>query len=643
MQFNRTLKIENRAAGDSRVIEMAISSETPYQRFWGIEILCHDPSCVDLSRLSGNDHPLLINHCTEDQIGVILDPVVGADRVLRCKAKFSRASDAEEIFQDVQDGIRQLVSIGYFIDEIHEVVPVPETETEPASWSSLRMMTGDQFEAEMRAKHGENFTRSRAGARAADSSTLPTYLVTRFTIFEVSIVPIPADPTVGVGRSAGVETAPQAPAAPQPQIIVMEKSQMSEAQKTPAELEIERRDAIAALADAYAKYLKPNDAREAINGKISVEQFREIVMARMESKYTDTSQAIGLSAKEIERYSLGRALLASITGDWSKAGLELAVSRAVAEKIGVTPEGFFPAPEIFNRDFNVGTASEAGNLVQTGFRGDLFTDVLRNNMALGGLGCTFLTGLSSNVDIPRKITASTLGMLTEIGSASETAPATAKATLSPKRIGAYVQVSKQALIQSALALENMIRDDLVMGAAVLLENQCINGAGTGAEIKGLRNVTGIGTVVGGTNGLAPAWSHLVDLESACANANAEPDRLSGYLTNTKVRGKYKQTQFATNLPMIWQNGAQPLNGYKVAVTNNVPSNITKGTSTTVCSATLFGSDWSNAVIGLFGAPDITVDPYSLAATGQVQITLNQFADLAHRQPATMAKIDDLLA
>lgn len=419
---------------------------------------------------------------------------------------------------------------------------------------------------------------------------------------------------------------------------------MSDIQKTPAELEIERRDAIAALAENYGKYLKPNDARDAINSKLSVEAFRELIMARMESKHSDASAIeIGMNAQEAKRYSLGRALVAAVTGDWSKAGLELECSRAVESIMGRAPEGFFLPPDVFKRDFNVGTASEAGNVVGTQLRGDMFTDALRANMVMGRLGVTYLSGLTGNVDLPRKSTASTLGMLTEIGSASETAPATAKATLSPKRIGAYVQVSKQALLQSAIPLEAMIRDDLVTSAAVLLENQCINGAGTGAEIKGLRNVTGIGTVVGGTNGLAPAWSHLVDLESACANANAEPDRLSGYLTNTKVRGKYKQTQFATNLPMIWQPGDQALNGYRVAVTNNVPSNLTKGTSTTICSSTLFGSDWSNVVIGLFGAPDITVDPYSLAATGQVQITLNQFADLQHRQPATTAKIDDLLA
>lgn len=415
--------------------------------------------------------------------------------------------------------------------------------------------------------------------------------------------------------------------------------------KTPAELEIERRDAIASLGEQYIKYLQQKDISDAVrNPAMSVDAFKELIMQKMASRHTDTSELhIGMSGKEIKRYSLGRALVAAVTGDWAKAGLELECSRAVESIMGRAAEGFFVPFEYMNRDFNVGTAAEAGNLVATNLRPDMYVDALRNSMVMGQLGVTYLSGLSASVDLPRKSTAGTLGMLTEIGSASETAMNTAKATLSPKRISAYTEVSKQALIQSAFALENLIRDDLVSGAAVLLESQCINGAGTAAEIKGFRNVSGIGTVVGGANGLAPAWSHFVDLESACANANAEPDRFSGYLLNTKVRGKLKQTQFATNLPFIWQNGPQPLNGYRAAVTNNVPSNLTKGTSTTVCSASLFGSDWSMAVIGLFGAPDVTVDPYSKADTGQVKITLNQFADMQHRQPATLAKIDDLLA
>src|SRR5690606_33619963 len=129
-------------------------------------------------------------------------------------------------------------------------------------------------------------------------------------------------------------------------------------------------------------------------------------------------------------------------------------SRAVARAFGRAPEGFYvPSDAWARRDFNDGTASEAGNLVATNLRTDLFTDALRESMVLGSLGAKFLTGLSGNVDIPRKSSVGSLGMLTEIGSASETAPVTAKVSLTPKRIGAYVENSKQALIQSALALE----------------------------------------------------------------------------------------------------------------------------------------------------------------------------------------------
>lgn len=652
--FTRTVKIPaTRAAGDDRTIDLAISSEAPYERWFGIEILSHDFSAVDLSRLADNAHPLLLNHCTDDQIGVLFDPIIGEDRVLRCKAKFSRSADAEEIFVDVRDGIRQLVSVGYFIEEIVEMAPPPAPEDigDLTKWSPVRTFTGDQFQREMRELHGETFARHGQATARANGDTPPTFLVTRWTPFEASIVPIPADPSVGIGRSTGVETIPppsaddqatQQPKAPiaAPRIF-LEKKTME--QKSPAELEIERRDDLQAIGQQYAKYLGPNDLADAIRNGRSAEAFKDYIIERIQTKHTDTSQIhVGLTPKEIRRYSLGNAIRAATIGDWSQAGFERECSEAVAKIMGRSPEGFYIPPEAF-RDFNVGTATEAGNLVATDLRTDLFVDVLRNKLVLGQLGVRILSGLTSSVDLPRKSTASTIGTVTEVGSATETSPATAKVSLSPKRASAFVEVSKQAIIQSALALESMIRDDLVMSTAVTIENLSINGNGTAPQYLGLRNTTGIGTVVSGANGAAPAWSHFVDLESACANANAEPDSLSGYLINTRVRGKLKQTQFATNLPMIWQNGPFPLNGYRAAVSNNVPFNLTKGTSTTVCSSALFGSDWSMAVLGLFGAPDVTVDPYTLAATGQVRITINQYADFGVRQPGAFAKNDDLLA
>jgi HK97 family phage major capsid protein len=642
-RFQRTITIERAAAkaGDpTDTIKLAISSEAPYERWFGIEVLRHTADAVDLTRLADGRHPLLLGHDTEKQIGVIKRAWLDDDKKLRGEAKFSRSALGQEIQADVEDEIRTLVSVGYFIEEIEEV----KKDAEGAD-VVVRRLTGEEFEREMTALHGSTWNRAGPSAGRAKGETPPTFVVTRWQPFEASVVPVPADVSVGIGRSAGVENEP-APAAPAasvtPSPILEIRTMNAPVQKTPAELEIERRDAIATIGEQYAKYLGPNDTAEAIRKSFSVDQFKDFVIAKIESRHTDTSAVqIGLTKAEVKRYSLGRALVAQLTGDWREAGFERECSEAVAKIMGKQAEGIFLPPDVFRRDFNVGTATEAGNLVATDLRSDLYVDALRNNMVMGGLGVRYLAGLTGSIDLPRKSTPTTIGSATEIGSASEGAPVTAKVTLSPKRATAYVEVSKQALIQSAMSLESMLRDDLIMGAAVHIENQCINGTGTAPQMTGIRYTSGIGTHAQGTNGGAVDWAAIVGLETACANNNAEPDRLAGYLVNTKVRGKAKQVQKATNLPFIWDNGAQPLNGYRAAVSNNVPSNLTKGTSTTVCSASFFSSDWSMGVIGLFGAPDVTVDPYTKADTGQVKITLNQFADFGIRQPAAFAKCEDL--
>lgn len=637
MRSERTFHIEHRAPSDDGLISLAVSSEAPYERWWGVEILSHDPAAVDLTRLGDGRHPLLLNHDTDNQIGVIVAADIDAGaRMVRAQARFSRSALGQEILQDVQDGIRSLVSVGYNIEELEELDGMPGRDAAPAV---KRTLTGTEFDREMRRQHGEHWQRDGLAAQRAGDAKPPVYRVTRWTPFEASIVPVPADVTVGIGRAAGAEARPEEPVptliAPIPEIRIMSEI----ATPKPEDLERARVDVILKMGEQYGRYVSQAEIANAIRSGHSVEQFKDKIMSAMESRHTDTSLQLGMSKKERQSYSFGRALAAAVTGDWSKAGFEMECSRAMAKLVGKDPEGFYVPFEAFARDFNVGTATEAGNLVATDLRTDLYVDALRNALVMGRLGARILTGLTGNIAIPRKSAASTLGVLTEIGSASETNPTIAQPTLQPKRVGAYVEVSKQALIQASMSLENLIRDDLIQGAAVLMESKMFSGTGT-SEIAGIRNTTGIGTVVGGTNGAAPAWSHLVDLESACAVANAEPDRMAGYVVNAKTRGKYKQTQYATNLPMIWTPGDLQLNGYRSVVTNNLASNLTKGTSTTVCSTGVFGSDWSMAVIGLFGAPDVTVDPYSKADTGQVKITLNQFADMAIRLPAAFAKIDD---
>ena len=141
----------------ARTVELAFSSEEPAQRWWGFEILSHDPSAVMLERI-GDSAPLLLDHDWGGQIGVIERVSIDADRRGRATVRFSKSARAEEVLQDIADGIRKHVSVGY---RVHDA--------------------------------------EQTGVRDGD----PVWTVTRWEPMEISIVAVPADHTVGVGRSAG--------------------------------------------------------------------------------------------------------------------------------------------------------------------------------------------------------------------------------------------------------------------------------------------------------------------------------------------------------------------------------------------------------------------------------------------------------
>ncbi|OWW18415.1 phage major capsid protein [Noviherbaspirillum denitrificans] len=594
---------------EARTVPVAFSSEEPYERYFGTEILDHGPKSVRLDRLASGCCAFLLDHRTSEQIGVIEKAWIDKDRVGRAIVRFSRSARAEEIFQDVVDGIRSCISVGYIV---HKMV-LEEAE----------------FKKEV-------------------------YRVTDWEPMEISLVAVPADPTVGVGRSAGAEDVetiierPEAtppavevrsqPTTPTPErVIVMDDNAVAQGRQA----EQKRTADLLAIADSYEKFGAREMVADFIRGGKTVEQFKDALMEKISSRHSSAAEAeIGLSAQERKQYSILRAVQAQLSGDWSKAGLERAASEAVAKRAGMTPEGFFVPVDSFTRSFAAGTAAEGGNLIQTSVLGNEFVDVLRNNMVLAAMGVRFLGGLTGNIAIPRKTSGSTVNMPGENGNASSGSVATNQIALNPKRVTGKVPYSKQALLQGSLDVDAMLRDDLTQTIAVKIQDQAINGTATGNEARGLLATAGIGSVIGGTNGAQIDWSHIVGLETACANANAEPDQRSGYIVNTKTRGWLKQKQKAANLPFIWENAAQPLNGYRAAVTNTMSSTGTKGTANGVCSSLAFGSDWSDLVIGLFGGLDIVVDPYTAAGTGEVILTANQYIDVAVRLAASFSAMTD---
>jgi len=114
-----------------------------------------------------------------------------------------------------------------------------------------------------------------------------------------------------------------------------------------------------------------------------------------------------------------------------------------------------------------------------------------------------------------------------------------------------------------------------------------------------------------------------------------------YMTNTKVRATLKTTPMETGYPVyIWQDGARPLNGYPCYVTNQVRSDLTKGTGTNL-SAIFFGN-WNDLIIGQWGALDVLVDPYTGGTSGTVRVIAFQDVDVAVRHPESFAVCLDVV-
>lgn len=407
--------------------------------------------------------------------------------------------------------------------------------------------------------------------------------------------------------------------------------------------ELERIQDIEALGEAHSM---PKLAREFVmNGK-GVNEFRTALLDEL--KRTPVPSAdIGLTEKETRQFSFVRAVnaLANPTDRRAQeaAAFEFEAGAAAAELLGKESRGVMVPNEVLKRDLTVGTATAGGHTVSTDLLAESFIDLLRNKSAVIDRA-TQLTGLVGNIAIPRQTGGATAYWVAESGAPTESQQAFDQVAMSPNTVGAFTDISRKLLLQSSIDVEAFVRGDLARVLALALDLAAVNGSGTSNQPTGILNTTGIGSVVGGANGLAPTWDHIVDLETEVANDNADLGDLA-YITNTKVRGKLKKTfvDASSNAERVWDTraGDTPLNGYGAIVSNQVPSTLTKGTSSGVCSAIIFGN-LADLVVGMWGGLDLMVDPYTGGTAGTVRVTALQDADVAVRHAESFAAMVDAL-
>lgn len=574
-RVERALTVDRGAIDEAaRTVELAWASELPYERYWGIEILDCSPQSIRMGRLL-NGGPLLMDHESRDQVGVIESVRIGADRVGRAVVRFGKSVRADEVFQDVLDGIRKSVSVGYMIHKAQLV--------------------------EMN------------GASEEDS----TYRVTDWEPFEISMVSVPADPSVGVGRSAefiinegnimttAIEVTPNAPAV-----------DVAKIQNEARAMEQSRVSTIIAVGEQFKLQ---SMAAESIRAGETVDVFRSKVMDKIATGAMPASQ-VDMTGKEAQRYSVLRAVRAMVDRDWTNAGFERECHTAILKRSGLSESpnnGFYVPYEVQKRDMTAGTANAGGFLVATDNMAGSFIDLLRNRAILGQVGATMLSGLTGNVTIPKQTAGGAAYWLsTEATAITEGQQTLGQLALTPKTVGAYTEVSRQLMMQSSPAADSLIMNDLAKVLALAIDLAGLEGSGASGQPTGISNTGGIGSVTG----TSLAYAGILEFQTDVASANALAGNCA-YVTTPAVAALLLQRQrFTSTDSPLWEGN----------VLDGKVSGFRSMSSLQLTAASMIFGDFSQVVIGEWGMLELALNPYANFAAAISGIRAIQTVDVGVR-------------
>lgn len=531
--FYRAARVATRSIDlEKRTMNVTFSTEFAVERFFGREILDHSADAVRMKWLKSGRAPFIIDHSVRDRVGVVEQARIDTSaREGRARIRFGQSARASEVLRDYADGIRSSVSVGYLI---HEAV------------------------LEDRGEGGE------------------TWRIRDWEPLEISDVAIPADPNAHA-REGGrqVETLFRRPGdqggegcmwvrdRETRQMIEIEEDEFNEelhertrrSERRAAgagEHDLERarregRQAVDAIYKLGERWNQRAKAAEFVRDGKSLAEFREWLVnvgipptkplhtpdvRSYDRSTTGDGNSLGLSAREIQGYSLHRAIRAFVEKNWSGAELERECSEAVLRTLGArSPRGgFFVPPDVLRapmrRDLTKG--GSGGNLVGTELDDSSFIDRLRNRAQVVALGATVLPGLVRDIDIPRRTGSATAQWLAEGGNVTASDSTYDNVSLTPKTLAARSNLSRKMLLQSTPEAEDLTMSDLAAVLGIEMDRAAIAGSGSGAEPLGILGTGGVGIVPIGTDGGAPTWDHVVGLETELGIDNADMGAI-GYL------------------------------------------------------------------------------------------------------------------
>lgn len=246
---------------------------------------------------------------------------------------------------------------------------------------------------------------------------------------------------------------------------------------------------------------------------------------------------------------------------------------------------------------------------------------LRESLVLMKAGAQFIDNCIGDISIPA-YGGTSAAWKGEVVSADDGAGAFSDVDMKPKRLTAYIDISKQFLAQDSVGAEAMLKEDIVLAIAAKLEGTVLGKANVSAT-----QPLGMFYTAPTVNGAA-SWANVVALETALDSSNALIDNLS-YVTNAGARGILKTTEKAPGTAKFLLDGKE-MNGYPVHVTNHVAKELQTG-------ADEYGiafANWRDLVIASWGGIDIVVDPFTVAKEGKVRLVVNAYFDAAWRRTAS---------
>lgn len=590
----------------ARTVELSFASETPVDRWFGIEILEMTPRAADLKRLN-NGGALLADHNIDAQIGSVVRAWIGDDKRAHAIVKFSRKQQAEDEFQDVIDGIRTNVSFKY------------------------RVL---------------NYKTEKGQGNAPDKRT-----VTQWEAYEISLVAVPADPSVGVGRAqeqitsdaveqVEITESRDAETAAAENTKLRSKIMDNQTNITPGEgqptITFAREDQILAYGQKFGADI--NLTREIANDPNgTVEMLRDRLAAQYKSANPiptspeTPASNLNLTPKEKKRYSISRAILAQADNDWSRAEFEYECHREIETRLNRASSGFFVPSDIQNdkdieaRDLSVAGGGAAGAyLVSTDHMPQSFIELLRSKaIMLSQAGVQVMSDLVGNPSIPRQDSSSTGYWISEGQPPTKSQLGLGQLQMSPKTCGARTEFTRQLLIQSAPSIDQLVKSDIAAVLARTIDSAIIQGSGSAGQPTGIMHTTGVDDMT--MAGSAFAWEDAVAFETAIAEGNAP--EATKFVVRPSIVGTLKtRPKIGTTYPVYLLENNQ-LNGYEVAATTQMPAN-----------TILFG-DFSTVILGEWGILEIEANKYGTTfGAGGIEVRGLHMVDVAVRYPQALKQM-----